>query len=602
MSELTDVSNQLSSQNRSLRETFAEEHEKARQQADAIGNKLSEIYTHGFENQAKALGRLGSSMASGLSDKLSKSLAFLKPSMESIKEEKRANDAFFDAIGNFSKATGDFFKRGADKVKEKFSFLGPIGTLLKGLIIGGGLFLLLKKLPEIFNSDLYKEMLITIEKHIVPGIKNLYNDYLKPFFMFFVDGLSALFKDINDDSKSAGDVIKENGKFLVASLGALALYMYPSALFKTIAFAGKNLVLAGRLLGKAMTSAGKAMLDSRVGKAITGKLVDAGKAMGSAIVNAGKSLLNSAASLAKSALAGLAKGAIAMKAAIVTAGKALLSNAAQMGRTALAGIASGAVAMKGALISAGVALKAAAAPLLAAVAPFLPIVLGVAAAILLAKTAFESVAEKWNETPGVIGKIKLIVASILMAPINFFKGIISWVAGKLGFENAKKAIDAFDPVQGVIDFFSSIGTFIADKFRALKDKLFSLGTGIIDFFRGEKTLEEGTDTSGETVANKIEKRQSGGPVKKDSLYLVGEKGPELFRPSMSGMVANSQRTTDISNRAMENALAAMKGMGQSVQNIISAPTQNVENKTENRIGIGAGTLDDNFRQLATFSF
>ena len=78
MSELTDVSNQLSSQNRSLRETFAEEHEKARQQADAIGNKLSEIYTHGFENQAKALGRLGSSMASGLSDKLSKSLAFLK--------------------------------------------------------------------------------------------------------------------------------------------------------------------------------------------------------------------------------------------------------------------------------------------------------------------------------------------------------------------------------------------------------------------------------------------------------------------------------------------------------------------------------------------
>ena len=62
MSELTDVSNQLTSQNRSLRETFSEEHEKARQQADAIGNKLSEIYTHGFENQAKALGNLGKSI------------------------------------------------------------------------------------------------------------------------------------------------------------------------------------------------------------------------------------------------------------------------------------------------------------------------------------------------------------------------------------------------------------------------------------------------------------------------------------------------------------------------------------------------------------
>tara|TARA_Y100000768_G_scaffold256859_1_gene195277 strand:+ start:2660 stop:4459 length:1800 start_codon:yes stop_codon:yes gene_type:complete len=562
--------------------------------SQSVGERMSET--------TQAVQKMDKGFLSGFVGKLKDSLSFLKPSMESIKEEKRANDAFFDAIGNFSKATGDFFKRGADKVKEKFSFLGPIGTLLKGLIIGGALFLLLKKLPEIFNSDLYKQMIITIEKHIVPGIKKLYNDYLKPFFMFFVDGLSALFKDINDDSKSAGDVIKENGKFLLASLGALALYMYPSALFKTIAFAGKNLVLAGRLLGKTITSTGKAMLDSRVGKAITGKLVDAGKAMGSAIVNAGKSLLNNAASLAKSALAGLAKGASAMGAAIVNAGKALLSNALSVGRTALAGLASGAVAMKGALVSAGIALKAAAAPLLAALIPFTPIILAVAAGILLAKTAFESVAEKWNETPGVIGKIKLIVASILAAPINFFKGIISWVAGKLGFENAAKAIDAFDPVQGIIDFFSSVGTFIADKFRALKDKLFSLGTGILDFFRGKKTLEEGADTSGQTVANKIEKRQSGGPVKKDSLYLVGEKGPELFSPSMSGIVANSQRTADITNRAMENAMAAMKGVGQSVQNIISAPTQNVENKTENKVAIGVGTLDDNFRQLATFSF
>ena len=100
----------------------------------------------------------------------------------------------------------------------------------------------------------------------------------------------------------------------------------------------------------------------------------------------------------------------------------------------------------------------------------------------------------------------------------------------------------------------------------------------------------------------VEKRQKGGPVKKDSLYLVGEKGPELFSPSMSGIVANTQRTADITNRAMENAMAAMKGMGQSVQNIISAPTQNVENKTENKVAIGVGTLDDNFRQLATFSF
>ena len=101
-------------------------------------------------------------------------------------------------------------------------------------------------------------MIVTIEKHIVPGIKKLYNDYLKPFFMFFVDGLSELFKDINDDSKSTGDVIKENDKFLVNGLGAIALYMYPSAIFKTITFAGKNLTLTIRLLkSKSLLSVGK---------------------------------------------------------------------------------------------------------------------------------------------------------------------------------------------------------------------------------------------------------------------------------------------------------------------------------------------------------
>ena len=589
MSELTDVSNQLTSQNRSLRETFSEEHEKARQQADAIGNKLSEIYTHGFENQAKALGNLGKSMGKGLIGNLKKGLAFLKPSMESIKEEKRRNDEFMNAIGTFAESTKNFFKAGVDKVKDKFSFLAPIATLLKGLIIGGALFILLKKLPEIFESDLYKQMIVTIEKHIVPGIQKLFNNYIKPFLMFFVDGLTELFKDINDDNKSAGDTIKENAGFLAAALGAIAVYMYPGAIFKTVMFAGKNLLLASRLLMKG----------------------------------------------------------------ILSTGKAVMSSAINLGKSALKGLAAGAVAMKGALVSAAISLKAAALPLIAAVTPFLPIILGVAAGITLAKVAFDSIKEKWDQAPGILSKIKLIVSSILAAPINFFKGIISWVAGKLGFEDFAAKLDDFDPVKKLMDFFSNAGAFIKEKFAIvgdffsdidpigavknffgkIKEKLSNLlpdfqlpefnfpdfsdfnpidgllsalanildkftflgiGPKIAEFMRGAITPDEDVE--------EVEKRQKGGPVKKDSLYLVGEKGPELFRPSMSGMIANSQRTTDISNRAMENALAAMKGMGQSVQNIISAPTQNVENKTENKVAIGVGTLDDNFRQLATFSF
>ena len=589
MSELTEVGNKIQSSNFSLVETFKEEHEKAKQQAAAIGKSLSDTFNNGFVGNAKAISKMGTDLKNNIGQAVGKGLSFLKLDKESIKEEKRANDKMFDTIEKFGEDSANFFRKGADKVKEKFSFLGPLVTLFKGLIIGGALFLLLKKLPEIFNSDLYKQMIITIEKHIVPGIKKLYNDYLKPFLMFFVDGLSALFKDINDDNKSAGDVIKENGKFLAASLGALALYMYPSALFKTVMTAAKGLTLAVRVLGKSLFSLGKK----------------------------------------------------------------LMTQAIMLGKGALKGLVSGAIAMKGALVSAGIMLKAAAVPLLAAAVPFLPIIAGVAAGIIAAKVAFNSIKEKWDETPGVLNKIKLIVSSIIAAPLNLFKGIISWVAKKLGFEGFAKKLDNFDLVQILMNFFTGVGAFIKDKFSfvgdffsdvdpigavknffgkigeklsnllpdislpefdfdfpkpsALLDGIISMLADILDKFTflgiGPKIAKfmRGAVTPDEDV-EQVEKRQKGGPVKKDSLYLVGEKGPELFRPSMSGMVANSQRTTDISNKAMENALAAMKGMGQSVQNIISAPTQNVENKTENKVAIGVGTLDDNFRQLATFSF
>ena len=590
MSELVEVGNKIQSSNSQLAATFKEEHEKAKQQAAAIGKSLSDTFNNGFVGNAKAISKMGTDLKNNIGQAVGKGLAFLKLDKESIKEEKRANDKMFDTIEQFGKDSANFFKSGADKVKEKFSFLGPLVTLFKGLIIGGALFLLLKKLPEIFNSDLYKEMLITIEKHIVPGIKNLYNDYLKPFLMFFVDGLSALFKDINDDNKSAGDVIKENAGFLAASLGAIALYMYPSALFKTLMFAAKGLTLATRLLGKSLFGLGKNLMTK-------------------VVLPMGKSMLKS--------------------------------------------LVSGVVAMKAGLVTAGVALKAAAAPLLAAVAPFLPIILAVAAAIVLAKVAFNSIKEKWDETPGVLNKIKLIVSSIIAAPVNLFKGIISWVAKKLGFEGFAKKLDDFDPVQKLMNFFTGVGAFIKEKFSfvgdffsdvdpigavknffgkigeklsnllpdislpefdfdfpkpsALLDGIISMLADILDKFTflgiGPKIAKfmRGAVTPDEDV-EEVEKRQKGGPVKKDSLYLVGEKGPELFSPSMSGVVANTQRTADITNRAMENALAAMKGMGQSVQNIISAPTQNVENKTENKVAIGVGTLDDNFRQLATFSF
>jgi len=530
-------------------------------------DKVKDAFEKGVGNQLSALKNMGTNIGKTVGEKVVKGLSFLKVSKEKMKEDIRQNTKFMQAVETFAESSQNFFKAGADKVREKFSFLGPIGTLLKGLIIGGGLFLLLKKLPEIFNSDLYKEMIQIIKNKIVPGIKYLYNNFIEPFLMFFVDGLTNLFKDINDDSKSAGDVIKENGKLLAASIGAIALYLYPKLLFKSIAVAGKTIEFAGRKLLGGMLGIGKAQNAASKGFMEMGKQ-----------------------SKQKKGIFGFIKS-LAPKFRFVTLG------------------------LKGAL---------------AALLSPIGLLIG---GLTLAAVSFKDIKERWDESDGILGKIKTIISSMLGNLLKPFLFIGEKLASFFGFEELSKKISDIDPISAVTNFFNNIGDFIKEKFAVVKEKLsnlipdFSLpeisfpdfsdfnpidgllsalanildkftflgiGPKIAEFMRGAITPDDSVE--------EVEQRQKGGPVKKDSLYLVGEKGPELFRPSMSGMVANSQRTTDITNRAMENALAAMKGMGQSVQNIISAPTQNVENKSENKVAIGVGTLDDNFRQLATFSF
>ena len=85
-----------------------------------------------------------------------------------------------------------------------------------------------------------------------------------------------------------------------------------------------------------------------------------------------------------------------------------------------------------------------------------------------------------------------------------------------------------------------------------------MGNGIKDLIKGTQTLNDvmrnmldkmadaflnlaifgniggGSITGG--LLKAIFKRETGGPVKGGSSYLVGERGPELFTPSRSGMI------------------------------------------------------------------
>jgi hypothetical protein len=59
--------------------------------------------------------------------------------------------------------------------------------------------------------------------------------------------------------------------------------------------------------------------------------------------------------------------------------------------------------------------------------------------------------------------------------------------------------------------------------------------------------------AGEAERKKIEKRAKGGPVKKGSPYLVGEKGPELFVPSMAGQIVPMGGAQAVTGASAEKA-------------------------------------------------
>ena len=58
-----------------------------------------------------------------------------------------------------------------------------------------------------------------------------------------------------------------------------------------------------------------------------------------------------------------------------------------------------------------------------------------------------------------------------------------------------------------------------------------------------------------------EKRQAGGPIIKGKPYLVGEMGPEIIVPSISGQVRNAQRTDIMQDAMLQKSTRGMGGMG-----------------------------------------
>ena len=52
----------------------------------------------------------------------------------------------------------------------------------------------------------------------------------------------------------------------------------------------------------------------------------------------------------------------------------------------------------------------------------------------------------------------------------------------------------------------------------------------------------------------IERREKGGPVTKGKPYLVGEKGPEVFQPNMSGNIVSNENISTTPNNINLNSI------------------------------------------------
>lgn len=172
-----------------------------------------------------------------------------KVTNEEKNEGRRFLKTTFEKIAALNKGLGDTIKKGFGKGKDELSgFLLPAISLIKGVLIGGLVFIFLKKLPEILNSPLFDEIIKVMNNKIIPALSYLYNTFILPFARAVGEGLTNLFRDINDESLTAFDVIKRNFGFLISSIGGIALLLYPKKVLGLLSAAASKF---GINLGKA---------------------------------------------------------------------------------------------------------------------------------------------------------------------------------------------------------------------------------------------------------------------------------------------------------------------------------------------------------------
>ena len=221
MSDLAQVNANLSALNEKQEEAnrIAKDNTTTNNEGTSVLLGLGESIARGEEKASNFIGEKFKGLKEGIKG--------LMPSQEEKGEQRRGFADFLKGLGDKFKGLAGVIGKGFSKGKDAVGgFFAPLVTALKGIVVGGFLFLFLKKLPELLNSPLFLEIQKTITDVIIPALIKLYENFIKPFAAFIGEKLMDLFRDINDESKSGMDILTENAGILSAAIGLLALNMF----------------------------------------------------------------------------------------------------------------------------------------------------------------------------------------------------------------------------------------------------------------------------------------------------------------------------------------------------------------------------------------
>lgn len=252
MSDLAQVNANLSALNEKQEEAnrLAKDNTTTNNEGTSVLLGLGESIARGEEKASNFIGEKFKGLKEGIKG--------LMPSQEEKGEQRRGFADFLKGLGDKFKGLAGVIGKGFSKGKDAVGgFFAPLVTALKGIVVGGFLFLFLKKLPELLNSPLFLEIQKTITDVIIPALIKLYENFIKPFAAFIGEKLMDLFRDINDESKSGMDILTENAGILSAAIGLLALNMFGvGGIISGASFVMKGMMVTAGLLKTALIFVG----------------------------------------------------------------------------------------------------------------------------------------------------------------------------------------------------------------------------------------------------------------------------------------------------------------------------------------------------------